>query len=126
MAARSSFTPPRFPKARSIRWPRVRTLNMSPTPTRVVAASVRRMCGSADPEEPGLSLPAVRLDTTTRRAMLEELDQDIAEHQLYLSPVLSGRGRAELEQLLRAAIEQGTEASLAGELAAHERVIPPE
>jgi hypothetical protein len=58
--------------------------------------------------------------------MLEELDQDIAEHRLYLSPVLSERGRAEFERLLRAAISAGTEASLADELAASERVIPPE
>jgi hypothetical protein len=56
--------------------------------------------------------------------MLEELDQDIAEHRLYLSPVLSGRGRADFERLLRAAIERGTDASLADELAAGERVIP--
>jgi len=56
--------------------------------------------------------------------MLEELDQDIAEHRFYLSPVLSERGRADFEPLLRAAIEQGTEASLADELAAYERVIP--
>ena len=56
--------------------------------------------------------------------MLEELDQDIAEHRLYLSPVLSDRGRADFERLLRAAIERGTDASLADELAAYERVIP--
>jgi len=58
--------------------------------------------------------------------MLEELDQDIAERRLYLSTVLSGRGRADFEGLLRAAIERGTDASLADELAAGERVIPPQ
>jgi hypothetical protein len=83
------------------------------------------MCASPGPEEPGPPLQGVRPDSSTRRAMLEELDQDIAEHRLYLSPLLSERGRADFEPLLRAAIELGTDASLADELAACERVIPP-
>jgi hypothetical protein len=56
--------------------------------------------------------------------MLEELDQDIAEHRLYLSPDLSERGRKDFERLLRTAVEAGTDASLAVDLAAYERVIP--
>ena len=79
-----------------------------------------------DPEEPGLPVPGLRLEPATRRAMLEELDEDIAEHRLYLSPVLSERGRTVFVRLLRTAIELGTDASLAAELAARERVIPPE
>jgi hypothetical protein len=58
--------------------------------------------------------------------MLEELDQDIADHRLYLSMDLSERGRADFERLLHTAIELGTDASLADELAACERVIPPD
>jgi hypothetical protein len=77
------------------------------------------MCGSSGPEAPGL-----HLDPSTRRAMLEELDEDVAQHRLYLSPDLTERGRADFERLLRAAIELGTDASLADELAACDRVIP--
>jgi hypothetical protein len=56
--------------------------------------------------------------------MLEELDQDVAEGRVYLSPDLSECGRVEFAGLLRAALERGTDASLADDLAASERVIP--
>jgi hypothetical protein len=56
--------------------------------------------------------------------MLEELDQDVAERQFHLSPSLTERGRADFEGLLRAALERGTDASLADDLAANERVMP--
>ena len=62
------------------------------------------MCALPGPEEPGSPLQGLRPDSGTRRAMLEELDQDIAEHRFYLSPVLSERGRADFEPLLRAAM----------------------
>src|SRR4051812_43463029 len=125
-AARSSSTHRPSPRACSTRWPKGRSWSTSPTRTRGAAASERRMCGSPSPEEPGLPLPGLNLDSGTRRSMLEELDQDIAERRLYLSTVLSGRGRADFEGLLRAAIERGTDASLADKLAVGERVIPPQ
>jgi hypothetical protein len=56
--------------------------------------------------------------------MLKELDQDVAEHRLYLSPDLSERGRADFERVLRTAIAVGTDVSLAADLAACERVTP--
>jgi hypothetical protein len=48
--------------------------------------------------------------------MLEELELDISEGRLYVSPRLSGTGVADYPALLRSAIESGDDTSLAGEL----------
>ncbi|MGB8060901.1 MAG: hypothetical protein WCF26_03330 [Candidatus Sulfotelmatobacter sp.] len=56
------------------------------------------------------------LDGTTRQYMLEELDLDVKEGRLYVSPRLSGKGVADYATLLRSAMESGDDASLAGEL----------
>jgi len=58
------------------------------------------------------------LDDRTRQFMLEELDRDIAEQSLYLSPHLTGPGRTEYERALRAAILDGGEETLADALRA--------
>src|SRR5271155_476703 len=56
------------------------------------------------------------LDGTTRKYMLEELDLDVKEGRLYVSPRLSGKGVADYPTLLKSAMESGNDASLAGEL----------
>jgi hypothetical protein len=61
-------------------------------------------------------LELVNLDARTRRCMLAELDRDVADGGLYLSPRLSDRGRASFERLLRAALTSGTERTLAAAL----------
>lgn len=81
------------------------------------------MSASSHPDELSSHLPGLRLDAETRHVMLAELDQDLAERRLFLSRDLSERGRADFEHLLRAAIEAGTAASFAEDLAACERVV---
>ncbi|MGB8112842.1 MAG: hypothetical protein WCF22_03670, partial [Candidatus Sulfotelmatobacter sp.] len=56
------------------------------------------------------------LDTTTRQYMLEELELDVTQGRLYLSPRLSGTGVAAYPALLKLAVESGNDASLAAEL----------
>ncbi len=58
------------------------------------------------------------LDDRTRRLMLEELEYDLARSTppLYLSPRLNERGRAAYPDLLRAAIRDGNDVSLANAL----------
>lgn len=56
------------------------------------------------------------LDQTTRRYMLEELELDVKESRLYVSPRLSGKGVNDYPALLKSAIESGDDTSLAGEL----------
>jgi len=62
------------------------------------------------------------LNACTRQFMLAELEDDVRAGRLYVSPHLSERGRLDYENLLRAAIETGTEASFAQELQALDRV----
>ncbi len=71
-----------------------------------------------------MPLDLENLDARTRSYMLAELERDVAGGTLYLSPCLSARGKVEYEDLLRVALRQGTDGSLAGELARHERVTP--
>jgi hypothetical protein len=56
------------------------------------------------------------LDGTTRQYMLDELELDVKESRLYISPRLSGTGISDYPALLKSAIESGDDASLAGEL----------
>jgi hypothetical protein len=67
-------------------------------------------------------LQLLNLDERTRRFMLDELDRDVADGSLFLSPRLSERGQASFEQLLRTALGSGTERSLAEELRCHDRM----
>ena len=69
-----------------------------------------------------MGLEFENLDDRTRRWMLEELERDRGGDRLYIDPRLSERGRADYPGLLRAAIESGTEVSLADALRAHDRV----
>jgi hypothetical protein len=56
------------------------------------------------------------LDGTTRQYVLEELELDIKEGRLYVSPRLSAKGVADYPALLRSAMESGDDTSLAAEL----------
>ncbi len=68
----------------------------------------------------GLSLE--NLDDRTRQLMLDEFQQDVAHDQLYISPHLTVVGRSDYKALLRAAIQSGTETSLADSLRSHGRM----
>ena len=56
------------------------------------------------------------LDDRTRGSMLEELEADVADRRLYLSPYLTDVGRAAYGAALRAALLAGDDESLAAEL----------
>jgi hypothetical protein len=59
----------------------------------------------------------VDLDAETREYMRTEVLRDTADGSLYLSPRLSAKGRAEYEELLLAAVSDGSPESLASDLA---------
>jgi hypothetical protein len=56
------------------------------------------------------------LDERTRSLMLEELEYDIQHNQLHLSPYLSGQGVHDYPNLLRRALESGSDETLADDL----------
>ncbi|MCJ7791157.1 MAG: hypothetical protein MUP49_01895 [Dehalococcoidia bacterium] len=63
----------------------------------------------------GMSLTS--LDNETRKFMLDELEQDVASNKLYISPRLNDAGRRNYEKLLRSAMQNGDDVSLANSLA---------
>jgi len=63
------------------------------------------------------------LDDRTRQLMLEEMDYDIAHHQLHISPFLSGQGQRDYESLLREALQNGDDETLAEDLREHRRIL---
>ena len=69
-----------------------------------------------------MSLLLPHLDQRTRDLMLEEVDYDTERQQLHISPYLSGQGQHDYEQLLRQAIENGDETTLAAQLAERRRI----
>ncbi len=64
-----------------------------------------------------MSLELADLDDTTRQHMLTELDLDINDKKLYYGKYLSEEGRDSYPILLRKAIEDGDDDSLAAALA---------
>ena len=62
------------------------------------------------------------LDDRTRQLMLEEMDYDIAHNQLHISPLLSGQGERDYPNLLREAIQSGSDETLAESLRVHRRL----
>jgi hypothetical protein len=62
------------------------------------------------------------LDERTRKLMLEEVEYDVTRNQLHISPFLSGQGEHDYLNLLREAIENGSDESLAENLRAHRRI----
>ena len=63
-----------------------------------------------------MALQLTNLDELTRALMVEELEIDMVNGDLYLSPRLNGRGHVEYEQLLRTAFLEGDDQSLADEI----------
>jgi hypothetical protein len=63
------------------------------------------------------------LDDRTRQLMLAEMEYDIANHQLHISPFLSGQGQRDYENLLRDALRSGTDETLADSLREHRRIL---
>src|SRR5512141_2557274 len=70
-----------------------------------------------------MTLYLENLDDRTRRLMLAEMEYDIAHNQLHISPLLSGQGQRDYPNLLRDAILEGSDASLAQNLRLHRRLI---
>lgn len=62
------------------------------------------------------------LDQRTRRLMVQELDDDVAHGRVYLSPYLSNVGKHDFEKLLRQALREGDELTLADALRTEERM----
>jgi hypothetical protein len=62
------------------------------------------------------------LDDETRKWMLAELDEDVAQNRLHISPYLSGQGVHDYPSLLRTALTSGTEDTLAEALRQQRRI----
>jgi hypothetical protein len=69
-----------------------------------------------------MALYLENLDERTRQLMLDELEYDIAHNQLHISPFLSGQGQRDYAQLIREAIQSGTDQTLAEALKVHRRI----
>jgi hypothetical protein len=52
-----------------------------------------------------MSLYFENLDDRTRQLMLDEMDYDVKQNQLHISPFLSGQGERDYPNLLREAIQ---------------------
>jgi hypothetical protein len=63
------------------------------------------------------------LDERTRQLMLDEMQFDIDNNQLHISPLLSGQGQMDYTNLLREAIQSGSDESLAKKLREHRRIV---
>jgi hypothetical protein len=63
------------------------------------------------------------LDDRTRQLMLDEMDYDIANNQLHISPFLSGQGQRDYSNLLREALQSGNDETLAENLRGHKRIL---
>jgi hypothetical protein len=70
-----------------------------------------------------MALYLENLDERTRQLMLEEMEYDIANHQLHISPFLSGQGQRDYENLLRDALRSGNDETLAQSLREHRRIL---
>ena len=70
----------------------------------------------SDTEGVVMALQLDNLDEFTRTLMVEELEIDVANGDLYLSQRLNHRGHVEYEQLLRTAFEEGDYQSLADDI----------
>jgi hypothetical protein len=70
-----------------------------------------------------MALYLENLDERTRQLMLDEMEYDIANHQLHISPFLSGQGQRDYENLLRDALQNGDDETLAQNLREHRRIL---
>lgn len=70
-----------------------------------------------------MALYLENLDERTRELMLDELEYDIAHNQLHISPFLSGQGQRDYPNLLREALQNGNDETLAQSLGEHRRIL---
>jgi hypothetical protein len=70
-----------------------------------------------------MALYLENLDDRTRQLMLEEVEYDISNNQLHISPFLSGQGQRDYVNLLREAVQSGSDETLAEALRAHRRIL---
>ncbi len=63
------------------------------------------------------------LDDRTRQLMLDEVEYDVSHNQLHISPFLSGQGQRDYVNLLRDALQNGNDESLAQSLREHRRIL---
>src|SRR5678809_1188639 len=70
-----------------------------------------------------MSLYFINLDDRTRQLMLEEVEYDVANNQLHISPFLSGQGQRDYANLLREALQSGNDETLAQSLREHRRIL---
>jgi hypothetical protein len=70
-----------------------------------------------------MALYLENLDDRTRQLMLEEMEYDVANNQLHISPFLSGQGQRDYANLLREAIQSGNDETLAENLREHRRIL---
>jgi hypothetical protein len=63
------------------------------------------------------------LDERTRQLMRDEMNLDVAENKLFISPYLSGQGVRDYPNLLLQAIESGDDDSLAEALSQQRRLL---
>jgi len=63
------------------------------------------------------------LDDRTRQLMLDEMEYDNEHNQLHISPFLSGQGQRDYPNLLREAIQNGNDETLAQSLSGHRRIL---
>jgi hypothetical protein len=67
-------------------------------------------------------LHLLHLDERTRRLMLDEIDRDVNQGTLYISPRLSNTGQQNYLTLLKQAVIEHDDAWLADELRSHKRM----
>ena len=70
-----------------------------------------------------MALYYYNLDERTRQLMMEEMEYDITHNQLHISPFLSGQGQRDYPNLLREAIQSGSDETLAENLRGHRRLF---
>jgi hypothetical protein len=63
------------------------------------------------------------LDERTRGLMLDEMEYDLTNNQLHISPFLSGQGQRDYAHLLRDAIQNGNDETLAQSLRERRRIV---
>ena len=69
-----------------------------------------------------MALYYFNLDERTRQLMLDELEYDNAHNQVHISPFLSGQGQRDYVDLLRHAIQSGSDETLEKDLSARRRI----
>jgi hypothetical protein len=70
-----------------------------------------------------MALYLENLDDRTRQLMLDEMEYDVANNQLHISPFLSGQGQRDYANILREAIQTGNDETLAESLREHRRIL---